>query len=100
MASKDTRMFTVFFIFLGNLIFTNLFIGIVIENLDRAQEEEQTFQTVKKTILAEGKKAYLLRRQHMEQNRHMQSIGASHKEQGKEWTTVWEYRACGREVTW
>lgn len=71
-AGTGTRFYTIFFIFLGNFIFLSLFIGVVIENLDEAQEEEQRVQLVKRIVLAEGKKAFLSRAQQrsMKEARH------------------------------
>eukprot|EP00698_Gefionella_okellyi_P005584 TRINITY_DN15083_c0_g1_i1.p1 TRINITY_DN15083_c0_g1~~TRINITY_DN15083_c0_g1_i1.p1 ORF type:complete len:366 (+),score=64.47 TRINITY_DN15083_c0_g1_i1:25-1122(+) len=38
--SLYTRFYAVLFVFIGNFIFTNLFIGLVIQNLDDATEED------------------------------------------------------------
>lgn len=56
---KDSRIFTVCFIFIGHFVFTNLFIGIIIQNLDEAQSEEKLFQRVKRVSLVAAKKDIL-----------------------------------------
>eukprot|EP00002_Diphylleia_rotans_P031344 TRINITY_DN6509_c0_g1_i2.p1 TRINITY_DN6509_c0_g1~~TRINITY_DN6509_c0_g1_i2.p1 ORF type:complete len:341 (+),score=88.56 TRINITY_DN6509_c0_g1_i2:58-1080(+) len=60
---RSSRVFTVIFIFLGNLIFTNLFIGIVIQNLDEATEEDRRIQKLKRQKVISRKKAFILERQ-------------------------------------
>lgn len=60
---KAARIYSVVFIFIGNFIFTNLFIGIIINNLDEAQEEDRVYQMVKKSALIKAKKEILLARQ-------------------------------------
>jgi cation channel sperm-associated protein 3 len=58
-----SRLYTAVFIFIGHFIFTNLFIGVIIYNLEEAQEEERIYQTVKKTALVDAKKEILKQRQ-------------------------------------
>ena len=59
----SSRLFTIAFIFVGHFIFTNLFIGVVIQNLEEAQEEARTIQDVKKSSLFHKKKAYIIAKQ-------------------------------------
>lgn len=81
----NSRFFTVFFIFIGNMIFTNLFIGVIIQvclctrnlitvvkrvhflsttqNLDEAQEEEKVYQRAKRSAVVKIKKDILSVRQ-------------------------------------
>eukprot|EP00002_Diphylleia_rotans_P006000 TRINITY_DN1525_c0_g2_i6.p1 TRINITY_DN1525_c0_g2~~TRINITY_DN1525_c0_g2_i6.p1 ORF type:complete len:328 (-),score=48.52 TRINITY_DN1525_c0_g2_i6:576-1559(-) len=55
---RSSRIMTVFFIFFGNLIFTNLFIGIVIQNLDEATEEDKRIQRLKRQKVIARKKSF------------------------------------------
>jgi len=66
MVSKNSRFFSVLVIFIGNFIFTNLFIGVIIKNLDEAQEEENNYQKAKRIILMKAKKNILLVRHQLE----------------------------------
>lgn len=66
MVTKNSRFFSVLVIFIGNFIFTNLFIGVIIKNLDEAQEEENNYQKAKRIILMKAKKNILLVRHQLE----------------------------------
>eukprot|EP00736_Rhodelphis_marinus_P002586 Rmarinus@m.16087 len=58
-----SKYYTILFLFIGHFIFTNLFIGIVIQNIEEASEEERTQQEIKKRMLFAKKKAYILAKQ-------------------------------------
>jgi len=63
---SSSVLFTVVFIFIGNFIITNLFIAVVVENLDEAQSEERTIREFKRAELFNRKKAFLLNRQNLD----------------------------------
>eukprot|EP01006_Ploeotia_vitrea_P009496 TRINITY_DN22379_c0_g1_i1.p1 TRINITY_DN22379_c0_g1~~TRINITY_DN22379_c0_g1_i1.p1 ORF type:complete len:472 (+),score=205.37 TRINITY_DN22379_c0_g1_i1:92-1417(+) len=60
---KTARIFTILFIFVGHFVFTNLFVGVIIQNLDEAQSEEKMFQQLKKQIMVDIKQRFLRERQ-------------------------------------
>ena len=61
--STSTRLFSIFFIFIGNFIIKQLFIGVVIQNLEEAQEEERNQQELRKQQQFELKKRKFLEKQ-------------------------------------
>eukprot|EP00002_Diphylleia_rotans_P000534 TRINITY_DN1027_c0_g1_i6.p1 TRINITY_DN1027_c0_g1~~TRINITY_DN1027_c0_g1_i6.p1 ORF type:complete len:205 (-),score=45.84 TRINITY_DN1027_c0_g1_i6:169-783(-) len=60
---KSSRFFSVIVLFLGNLVFTNMFIGVIIQNLDEATEEESKRQKARRQKIVSRKKAFILARQ-------------------------------------
>lgn len=68
-ASMDRKIFSMSFILLGHFIFTNLFIGVVIQNLEEAQEEERVTQDVRKLFLFHKKKDFILEKQDQDLNK-------------------------------
>lgn len=56
-----SRIFTVVYLFMGHFITTNLFIGLIIQNLDEAQTNEKLYQTARQTALASAKKGIIAR---------------------------------------
>mmetsp|Transcript_6874 Transcript_6874/g.10788 ORF Transcript_6874/g.10788 Transcript_6874/m.10788 type:complete len:514 (+) Transcript_6874:208-1749(+) len=73
---SSIRWFAVCFIFLGHFIFTNLFIGVVLQNLEEATEEEKRIQTKKKQLRFEKKKQILFERQENEVRRLLEVQGS------------------------
>eukprot|EP00455_Lapot_gusevi_P053335 TRINITY_DN8302_c0_g1_i1.p1 TRINITY_DN8302_c0_g1~~TRINITY_DN8302_c0_g1_i1.p1 ORF type:complete len:423 (-),score=32.71 TRINITY_DN8302_c0_g1_i1:59-1327(-) len=73
----NTRVYTVLFVFLGNFIFTNLFIAVIIQNLDAAQEEEKLIQSIKRAEVAAVKRQTLLISQARD-FRNLKSITSTH----------------------
>jgi cation channel sperm-associated protein 3 len=61
-----SRIFAVFFIFMAHFLFTQLFIGVVMQNLETAQAEDRAVQFVKKQAVVRRKKAALLSAQRQE----------------------------------
>lgn len=61
--STSTRLFSIFFIFIGNFIIKQLFIGVVIQNLEEAQQEERNQQESRRLQQFELKKNTFLRKQ-------------------------------------
>eukprot|EP00899_Mesostigma_viride_P018854 jgi/Mesvir1/26970/Mv20684-RA.2 len=61
--SGYSRLYSVLFIFIGHFIFTNLFIGVIIQNLEDAQDEERRWQNIKRAARVSQDKAVILRRQ-------------------------------------
>eukprot|EP00898_Chlorokybus_atmophyticus_P005107 jgi/Chlat1/5598/Chrsp369S05407 len=57
------KLFPILFIFFGHFIFTNLFIGVIIQNLEDAQAEEKRLQEARRIALFNKKKAAALARQ-------------------------------------
>jgi len=55
--------FVVPWIFVGNFIFTNLFIGVVVQNLEEAQNEEKAIREQKRAETFKQKKLYILEKQ-------------------------------------
>jgi cation channel sperm-associated protein 3 len=72
---RASRIFSVGFIFIGNMIFTNLFIGVVIQNLESAREEEANIQLVRRAVLTDGKKRYLAANQEGAMCRMLENMG-------------------------
>eukprot|EP00163_Fabomonas_tropica_P011745 TRINITY_DN2261_c0_g1_i1.p1 TRINITY_DN2261_c0_g1~~TRINITY_DN2261_c0_g1_i1.p1 ORF type:complete len:397 (-),score=67.82 TRINITY_DN2261_c0_g1_i1:28-1218(-) len=64
-----TRLYTLFFLFIGHFIFTNLFIGVVIQNLDEATEEDKRLQHWKRTKAIQAKKLNFLTMQEADLSR-------------------------------
>lgn len=58
-----SRIFTVVYLFIGHFIFTNLFIGIIIQNLDEAQSNERLYQRARQSALVKAKKGIISRSQ-------------------------------------
>ena len=71
--SMSTRIFTVLFIFIGHFIFTNLFIGVVIQNLEEATDEDKRIQIAKKKKLFAHKKKLIMATQEKDLTRLVQS---------------------------
>lgn len=51
---------------IGHFIFTDLFIGVIIQNLEEAQEEESLIQELKRVALFDKKKEFILAKQEKE----------------------------------
>jgi cation channel sperm-associated protein 3 len=68
-------IYSVIFIFIGHFIFTNLFIGVVIQNLDEATEEDKREQLRQRRNLILKKKAFFMDRQ----QRDLEKLLASQK---------------------
>lgn len=60
-------------IFVGNFIFTNLFIGVVVQNLEEAQNEEKTSRDQKRSELFNKKKSFILEKQRRDLDELMKS---------------------------
>lgn len=58
--SVSSRIYSVMFIWIGNFIFTNLFIGVVIQNLDQATEEDRRAQMERRKKQIDKKKQRIL----------------------------------------
>ncbi|KAL0214472.1 hypothetical protein P9112_006656 [Eukaryota sp. TZLM1-RC] len=63
---KSSRFYILAFVLMGHILFTNLFIGVVIRNLDVAIEENRSKVEKKKKKLLSKKKLLILRKQHNE----------------------------------
>ena len=74
-AYPGSRIFTTFFVFIGNFIFANIFIGLIIINISDAQQENQQKLAKSKNELINSKKDSILQRQADELRRMM----AKHK---------------------
>eukprot|EP00033_Pygsuia_biforma_P003824 GCRY01004191.1.p1 GENE.GCRY01004191.1~~GCRY01004191.1.p1 ORF type:complete len:389 (-),score=65.86 GCRY01004191.1:112-1278(-) len=57
---KWSRLFTILFIFVGHFIFINLFIGVIIENLDEATEEDRKWRHLQRSIILSRKKEFII----------------------------------------
>ncbi|KAL0236104.1 hypothetical protein GEMRC1_002686 [Eukaryota sp. GEM-RC1] len=64
--ATSSRFYILAFVLLGHILFTNLFIGVVIQNLDVAIEEHRAKQNKKKDKLIRKKKLMILKRQHQD----------------------------------
>ena len=56
-------IFSVVWIFIGNFIITNLFIGVIVQNLDEATEEERVQREKEKSKRFSRRKSAILARQ-------------------------------------
>jgi hypothetical protein len=56
-------IFSVVWIFIGNFIITNLFIGVIVQNLDEATEEERVQRDKEKSKRFSRRKSAILARQ-------------------------------------
>ncbi|KAL0217546.1 hypothetical protein RCL1_008127 [Eukaryota sp. TZLM3-RCL] len=63
---KSSRWFILAFVLLGHILFTNLFVGVVIQNLDVAIEESRAKENKVKEKLLRRKKVALMQRQNHE----------------------------------
>eukprot|EP00002_Diphylleia_rotans_P011098 TRINITY_DN219_c0_g2_i26.p1 TRINITY_DN219_c0_g2~~TRINITY_DN219_c0_g2_i26.p1 ORF type:complete len:137 (+),score=19.85 TRINITY_DN219_c0_g2_i26:785-1195(+) len=60
---KSSRFFSVFILFFGNLVFTNMTVGVIIQNLDEATEEDMRVRKMRRQKTISRKKAFILARQ-------------------------------------
>ncbi|XP_067928927.1 cation channel sperm-associated protein 3-like [Watersipora subatra] len=58
-----SRLFTVAFIFVGHFIFTNVFIGLVIMNINEATDEYKKQQDAEREAIIKNKKEFMMKRQ-------------------------------------
>ncbi|CAF0891103.1 unnamed protein product [Brachionus calyciflorus] len=58
-----SRIFTIFFVFIGNFIFANIFIGLIIMNISEAQESHEKILEEQKLKLIREKKENILKKQ-------------------------------------
>ncbi|GBG74351.1 Cation channel sperm-associated protein 3 [Chara braunii] len=73
------RVFSIIFIFIGNFVFTNLFIGIIVQNLEESQDEEKAYQDQIKRDLFFKKKAFILQREALSKDKSQEGLlGAGH----------------------
>eukprot|EP00771_Trimastix_marina_P001894 gnl/Trimastix_PCT/3004.p1 GENE.gnl/Trimastix_PCT/3004~~gnl/Trimastix_PCT/3004.p1 ORF type:complete len:427 (+),score=162.09 gnl/Trimastix_PCT/3004:99-1283(+) len=68
----NSRFFAIIFIIIGHFIFTNLFIGVVIQNLQHCQEQAEAEERVKKTKVVDKKKKKMLQQQQTELSKILQ----------------------------
>ncbi|XP_013402648.1 cation channel sperm-associated protein 3-like [Lingula anatina] len=61
-----SRIYTIFFIFLGHFIFSNVMIGVIIMNISEATENYAAEQLAEREAALKHKKEFLLQRQHNE----------------------------------
>ncbi|KAJ4454667.1 putative cation channel sperm-associated protein 3 [Paratrimastix pyriformis] len=64
--NRATRIFSIICIFFCNIIFTNLFIGVVLQNLSQARQEAEALDMAKKKKQVDKKKQLYLSRQKLE----------------------------------
>lgn len=65
---KASKIFTILFVFIGNFIFTNIFVGLIIMNISDAQQEYKRSKIEEKKNLIKSKKEKILRKQIEELN--------------------------------
>ena len=60
---RNSRFFTVVYIFIAHFIVQNLFVGVIVQNLEEAQDEERHLQRNARLKVISKKKAFILERQ-------------------------------------
>ncbi|XP_070544767.1 cation channel sperm-associated protein 3-like [Ptychodera flava] len=79
-----SRIYTIVFIFLGHFIFTNIFISVIIMNIHDATEDFREEQTKEREQIIQGKKEYMIQKQHNDVKQMLE------KQQGSQYSDFYE----------